>query len=95
MIMSIGRFVVDPAQRTAFQSFAEQLAEHERRAPGCLMFGIYEDVNEPDHFIMLDQWVDQELLEEHILTEEFDRNEERLLGFVVGEPSWDDYEFEV
>jgi quinol monooxygenase YgiN len=93
MILTIGRFEVDEERRAAFLSFADQLVETERHAPGCLAFDITEDITQPNRFFMIEQWEDIEALETHTDTPEFDANETRLYSFVIGDPNWDEYEF--
>jgi quinol monooxygenase YgiN len=91
--MVTGRFEVDAAQREAFLAFAHELVAHERGIPGIVRFEIYEDVTARNTFLMFEQWEDHDAYEHHQDTETFDANEARLAEFVIGEPSWDEYEF--
>lgn len=93
MILIIGRFNINPENRTAFLSFADQVIEYERNTAGCDRFEIYEDVTVPNQFIMLEEWADRDALERHFETPEYDEHDEKLMSFVVDEPSWDEYEF--
>ncbi|HLU08893.1 MAG TPA: putative quinol monooxygenase [Oceanobacillus sp.] len=93
MILVIGRFSIDPAQREAFLTFAREMVDQERQTHGCIAFDIYEDVTTPNAFLMMEQWEDEEVLDAHTSSEEFERNETALNEFIVGEPSWDEYQF--
>lgn len=93
MIMITGRFQIDPEQREAFLAFARDLVPGERQEPGCLQFDMFEDVNTPNAFLMLEQWEDRDALDAHTETEKFEENDSRLESFILGEPSWDEYEF--
>jgi quinol monooxygenase YgiN len=93
MILTIGRFEVDGNRRSAFLSFADQLVEEERNAPGCIAFDISEDITQPNRFFMIEQWEDMEALDAHTSSDAFDANEARLYSFVIGDPNWDEYEF--
>ncbi|MBE2182311.1 MAG: antibiotic biosynthesis monooxygenase [Anaerolineae bacterium] len=95
MIMITGKFMVIPSKRGEFLEFARELVAKERQSPGCLLFAIYEDVSIGNLFLMLEQWVDGDLLEEHAISPEFDAYETKLLSFVDGDPSWDEYEFDI
>ncbi len=95
MIMITGKFMVIPSKRDAFLEFARELVAKERQSSGCLLFAIYEDVSIENLFLMLEQWEDSDLLEEHTSSPEFDANETMLLSFVDGDPSWDEYEFDI
>lgn len=93
MIMVMGRYNIDPAKREEFQTFARELVARERQQPGCLAFDIFEDVTAPNTFLMLEQWRDVASLDAHTGSEEFERGDAALNEFIVGEPSWDEYQF--
>lgn len=93
MNMQIGRFAIDPAQREAFLAFGRDLVARELTAPGCLRCELCEDVLAPNHFLMVVEWEDAAALEQHMDREQFDLDEAQLDRFVIGEPSWDEFEF--
>jgi quinol monooxygenase YgiN len=93
MNMQIGRFAIDPELREAFLEFARELVEREVASPGCLRFDLYEDVRAPNHFMLYEEWEDAAALEAHLDTDQVAADEDTLLRFVVGEPSWDEFEF--
>jgi quinol monooxygenase YgiN len=93
MIMITGRFQVDPAKRKDFLAFAQAMVGRERSSKGNISFDIYEDVTALNSFLMLEQWESEDILDQHQEGEEFDRNEEMLNSFILGEPSWDEYVF--
>ena len=93
MILVIGRYSIDPAQHEAFVAFARELVIRERQQAGCLAFDIYEDVTTPNAFLMIEQWESEEALDAHTSSEAFEQGETALNEFIVGEPSWDEYQF--
>ena len=93
MNMQIGRFAIDPELREAFLEFARDLAEREMSVPGCMRFDIYEDIRKANHFLMFEEWEDADALEAHLDTQQMATDEETLNRFMVGEPSWDEFEF--
>ena len=93
MQMQIGRFAIDPELREAFLEFARDLVEREVSTPGCLRFDIYEDVSQPNHFMMFEEWESTAALEAHLDDPRLVADEETLLRFVLGEPSLDEFEF--
>lgn len=93
MILVIGRYSIDPAQHEAFQAFARQLVVQERQRHGCIAFDIYEDVTTANAFLMMEQWESEEVLDAHTSSEAFEQSESALNAFIVGEPSWDEYQF--
>jgi quinol monooxygenase YgiN len=93
MILVMGRYNIDQEKREAFLAFARQLVAQERQQPGCLAFDIFEDVTTANAFLMMEQWQDEEALDAHTSSEEFERGDAALNEFIVGEPSWDEYLF--
>ncbi|MFN8531032.1 MAG: putative quinol monooxygenase [Anaerolineae bacterium] len=93
MVMITGRFDIDPAKRDDFLAFTRSIVPRERQQPGCLGFDIFEDVTTPNRFLMLEQWESEEALDAHTSTDEFDQNDALLHSFVLGDPSWDEYQF--
>lgn len=93
MNMQIGRFAIDPGLREAFLEFARDLVEREIGTPGCLRFDILEDVRAPNHFMVYEEWEDALALEAHLDDPQIEADEDTLMRFVVGAPSWDEYEF--
>ncbi|MFN8378577.1 MAG: antibiotic biosynthesis monooxygenase [Anaerolineae bacterium] len=91
--MQIGRFAIDAELREAFIEFARDLVEREASTPGCLRFDIYEDVSQSNHFLMFEEWESTDALEAHLEDAQMATDEETLMRFVVGEASWDEFEF--
>jgi quinol monooxygenase YgiN len=93
MIMLTGRFEIDAAQRESFLQFARGLVESTRREPGCLNYDIFEDISTANHFLVMEEWEDARSFDAHTDTLMFDVNDRKLGEFIVGEPTWDEYEF--
>ena len=94
MLMLTSRFSIDPMKRGAYMLFAKGIVSRTRGQTGCLGFGIFEDITQPDTFIILEQWASTELFEQHSASPIFDHDDEVLMTFIVGQPSYDEYEFE-
>ncbi|MFN8418875.1 MAG: putative quinol monooxygenase [Anaerolineae bacterium] len=69
MILIIGRFQVQAEQLEAFQQFARDLIPEARKAAGCLNFDLLQDLSQADQFVMLEQWLDRESLENNFNSE--------------------------
>ncbi len=93
MLMITGRFAINPQARGAFLVFAKGMVERQQRQPGCLSFGIYEDVTRINSFLMVEQWESYEAFNRFGMTDVFEHDEDTLNGFILGEPSYDEYEF--
>src|SRR5436853_7911246 len=94
MLMLTSRFSIDPMTRGAYMLFAKGLVSRTQSQAGCIGFGIFEDITAPDTFIMLEQWQNLELFENHTSSPSFLHDDEVLMTFIIGEPSYDEYEFE-
>lgn len=94
MLMLTSRFSIDPMSRGAYMVFAKGMVERTRRQEGCIGFGIFEDITAPDTFIMLEQWESAELFEKHTASQYFLHDDQVLMTFIIGEPSYIEYEYE-
>ena len=74
--------------------FARGMVARTRAEAGCMGFGIFEDISAPDTFVMLEQWESLDLFEQHTASALFLHDDEVLMTFVIGEPSYDEYELE-
>lgn len=95
MLMLTGRFSIDPQTRGAFLVFAKGMVERQRSQSGCMNIGIYEDITQPYTFMMIEQWENYDSFNRFGLTQTFEHDEATLNSFMVGEPSYDEYEFSV
>jgi len=94
MLMFTSRFSIEPMKRGAYMLFAKGMVKRTQAQEGCIGFGIFEDISAPDTFIMLEQWESMELFEKHTASPAFLHDDEVLMTFVIGQPTYDEYEFE-
>lgn len=92
MILIIGRFQVHADRLETFQQFASDLIPEARKAAGCLNFDLLQDLSQPDHFVMLEQWLDRESLENNFNSETYQIADDAMSSFVVDDPLWEEYE---
>lgn len=93
--MITGRFSIDPQVRDTFTQFAQEMVVRQSAQAGCLSFGIFEDVSAPNTYLMLEQWESIEAFDRYNRTEAFEDDDAELNGFILGEASYDEYEFSV
>ena len=93
MFMVMGRFSINPAEREQFLDFARNLIPVERTVKGCVGFEMFEDLLTPNSFLMIEQWEDEAALDAYTETDQYAEHDDTLNTFVVGEPTWDEYEF--
>lgn len=51
--------------------------------PGCIKYELCRDMNDPSHFIMLEEWEDQKSLDAHMKAEHFVNNVPKFSAFAI------------
>ena len=81
------RMIVSPEKRSDLLETMRGMLEPIRVERGCLSYRLYEDVENRNAFVLLEEWATQEDLESHIRTD----NQRRLLALMVllsEQPEW-------
>ena len=92
MLLIIGRLQIKAEQLTAFLAYAREVVEQERKVEGCIGFRILQDINQADHFVMMEQWRDQAALDQHLKSEAYARNSAKMDSFFAAEAEWLEFE---
>jgi quinol monooxygenase YgiN len=72
------RMIVQPERRSDLLETMRGTLEPARVERGCLSYRLYEDVENKNAFVLLEEWETQEDLESHIRTD----NQRRLLALM-------------
>jgi quinol monooxygenase YgiN len=75
VILSTLKMIVRPERRSDLLETIRGMLEPARVERGCLSYRLYEDVENRNAFILLEEWATQEDLERHITKD----NQRRLL----------------
>lgn len=78
MILSTLRMIVRPERRSDLLGAMRGMLEPARVERGCLSYRLYEDVEDRNAFVLMEEWATQEDLERHISAE----SQRRLLGLM-------------
>jgi quinol monooxygenase YgiN len=70
--------IVQPERRSDLLETMRGMLEPARVERGCLSYRLYEDVENRNAFVLLEEWATQKDLESHIRTE----NQRRLLALI-------------
>ncbi len=62
---------VEPLKRHEFLQSFEMLTSSERRDSACLKQNLFEDVDEPNRFLWIENWTSSEALESYLNTDRF------------------------
>lgn len=87
MIVATLRMIVQPKKRNDLIQTIKGMLEPSRVERGCLSYRLYEDVENNDAFVLLEEWATQGDLERHIATD----NQRRLLAIMDllrEQPEW-------
>ncbi|API88098.1 antibiotic biosynthesis monooxygenase [Marinilactibacillus sp. 15R] len=58
-------FFIKEDKRETFLSDIKALIESTRLEKGCLQYHLYESLEETNHFMMVENWENQEAMDEH------------------------------
>ena len=78
MIVATLNMIVRPERRRDLLETMRGMLEPVRVERGCLSYRLYEDVEDSNAFVLLEEWETQQDLESHIRTE----NQQRLLALI-------------
>ena len=65
MIIVIGRVSCEPANRKKLISLMERMQEDSRKEDGCVRYGFFAAVEDPNSFVAVEEWADREALDRH------------------------------
>ena len=68
MIVVVGRVSTDPEKRGQLIEVAQKVARASREEAGCAGYRIYEDTEQPNEFVFVEEWEGEDALQEHFRT---------------------------
>lgn len=68
MIVVVGRVSTDDAKRAELLEVAHKVASASRQEAGCIGYRIYEDTEQPNDFVFVEEWEGEEALQQHFRT---------------------------
>jgi quinol monooxygenase YgiN len=68
MIVVVGRVTSDAEKRDGLIAVAQAVAQASRGEEGCIGYRFYEDTEQPNHFVFVEEWADQGALDRHFTT---------------------------
>jgi quinol monooxygenase YgiN len=86
MVLVIARVRCSPDRREEVEGLLREVQEASRRDDGCLNYGYYSSIDDPESFVAVEEWRDDEALEAHLRQPHVARLVEALPGFAVGRP---------
>ncbi|MDQ6731261.1 MAG: antibiotic biosynthesis monooxygenase [Actinomycetota bacterium] len=71
MIVVVGRVRTDADRRAELIRLGQQVAQASRAEAGCLGYRLYEDTENENDFVFIEDWESEEALREHFATPHF------------------------
>ena len=68
MIVVVGKVRTDEARRDELVRISQDVARASREEEGCLGYRIFQDTEDPDAFVFVEEWADQAALDAHFRT---------------------------
>jgi quinol monooxygenase YgiN len=85
-VIVIARVSPRPDTLAEFTALLTEVQEASRRDDGCLNYGYYTSIDDPNSFIAVEEWRDMPALEAHLRTDHVRRLIEALPGNVAAPP---------
>jgi quinol monooxygenase YgiN len=68
MIVVVAKVRTDPERRADLVRVGQTVASASRQEPGCLHYRVYQDSEDENAFVFVEEWESQEALEAHFAT---------------------------
>jgi quinol monooxygenase YgiN len=68
MIVVVGRVRTDAEKRERMIEVAQTVARASREEAGCINYRVYEDTEQPNEFVFVEEWADDAALQAHFAT---------------------------
>ncbi len=65
MIVVTARVLVPAEHRARFTEVTTSMCANSREEPGCIGYRVYADIEQPDRYVIVEEWADEEALQLH------------------------------
>jgi quinol monooxygenase YgiN len=86
MIVVVGRVRTDDEKRERMLEVAQTVARASRAEAGCINYRVYEDTEEPNDFVFVEEWADDTALQAHFGTPHIAQFMGAITEAIVGPP---------
>src|SRR5438445_405128 len=86
MIVVVGRVRTDAERREALVAIGQRVAAASRAEAGCRGYRIYQDTEDPDEFVFVEEWDGEQALQEHFGTAHIAEFMGAIPGAIVAPP---------
>jgi quinol monooxygenase YgiN len=86
MIVTVGRVTTDAQRREELVRVGQAVAQASRAEDGCIDYRIYQDTENPDEFVFVEEWESDEALRRHFATSHVAEFMQAILATLAGPP---------
>jgi quinol monooxygenase YgiN len=86
VILVIGRVRCQPERREELVALLERMQEDSRKEEGCIRYGFFAAVEDPDSFVAVEEWEDRAALDRHFAEPHLQEFAKGLLEVVSERP---------
>jgi quinol monooxygenase YgiN len=86
VLLVIGRVKCAPEHREALIALCGEMQDDSRREEGCLRYGFFAAVEDPNSFVAVEEWADREALDRHFAQPHLHEFSRGLLELVSEQP---------
>lgn len=86
MIVVTGRARVPAANRERFLELAADMCRRSREDDGCIGYRCYADLEQDEHYVFIEEWVDDDALQRHFAQPHTSAFMAELPGLLAGQP---------
>ncbi|HTY97723.1 MAG TPA: putative quinol monooxygenase [Solirubrobacteraceae bacterium] len=86
MIVVVGRVCTDAEKRAQMLEVAHKVATASREEEGCVDYRVFEDTEQPNNFVFVEEWKDEDALQQHFATPHIAEFMQAVMGTIVAPP---------
>jgi quinol monooxygenase YgiN len=92
MLTVIAHYLAQPGQADEIAEVLTRHASASREEPGCLEFEVFRSSDQPDRFVLVEQYLDEAAFQAHRETPHFHANIDGRVAGLLAERSWQRYQ---
>ena len=86
MIVVVGRVRTDDSKRADLIRIGATVASASRAEEGCIDYRVFEAVDAPNEFVFVEEWRDEDALQEHFTTSHIAQFMGAVTNAIIGAP---------
>lgn len=83
MVIALGDIYAQIPRREEVRGLMRETQARVREQPGCLSYAFAESLDDPGHFLLVEQWRDQEALARHFRSAAFADYQTQIASWLV------------